>query len=237
LNPKRPALAVAAVILVVVVVGCFVVQLYEQKNFHYTSTYSKGQHIEVSSVTGLNAVTINQWILLGATPQLGVQTTTPSHTYLANATRTQIYEYINQNPGAQFRAVTAALCLPIGLAEYHLGVLAKAGLVSFVRDGRYKRFFVSKQYGKSEMTLICLLRHSTVKNIFTVLLQKKELSHCKLAQEVSISSQALTWQMKTLRNTKYLLQINSGNKTVYSLNQNSTLTLTKYLGVVEQQSF
>ncbi len=234
MDQKRSALAAASVALAFIVVGCFAAQLYLQQNFNYTCQAEDNHAIEVSSAASLKAITINRYILLGATPQLSVQTTTPSQSYLANVTRSQMYSYINQNPGIQFRAITSALCLPVGLVEYHLGVLVKAGLVSFVRDGRYKRFFVSNRFGKGETALICLLRHKTAKRIFEVLLHKKELSHCRLAEEVAISSQALTWQMKTLRNTKYLLRVNHGTKTLYSLKEAQTANLTRTLALVEQ---
>jgi len=178
-------------------------------------------------------MTINHYILISVPPSVTtLQTTTPTQTYLLNNTRSQIYEYITQNPGVQFRAVATALCLPVGLAEYHLGVLVRAGLLSFVRDGRYKRFFVSKRFSRREMAVICLLRHKTAKRIFEVLLCKGELSHCKLADEVAISSQALTWQMKTLRRTRFVLEVNDGKKTIYSLDVESTPTLMKHLAVV-----
>ena len=132
----------------------------------------------------------------------------------------------------QFRAVCAGLSLPVGLAQYHLGVLVKAGLVSFVRDGRYKRFFVSKRFTKREMAAISLLRHKTAKKILEALLSKKQLSHGRLADEVSISSQALTWQMRSLRNTEFVLQVNEGLKTVYSLDEDSAPLLRTYLAIV-----
>ncbi len=228
---KRLAYTFAAVGLTVIVVGCFAVQLYEQQNFDYTIGHSG---LEVNSFQGLNAITINQFILLGATPSLTVQTTAPSQSYLANATRSQIFCYVNQNPGVQFRGVAAALFLPVGLAEYHLGVLVKAGLLSFSRDGRYKRFFVSKQYSIREVALICLLRRKTTKRIFETLLRKKELSHCRLAEEVDVTSQALTWQMKTLKAYKYVLHVSSETKTFYSLNPAHTENLTRCLAAVEQ---
>ncbi len=234
MRAKQAAVALSALVLAAVVVGCFVSQLYQQQNFSYTLTgENRMRTIQVSSIEGLNAITINHYILISVPSTLTtLQTTTPNQTYLLNNTRSQIYNYISQNPGTQFRAVAAALCLPIGLAEYHLGVLVRAGLVSFVRDGRYKRFFVSKRFSKRETTLICLLRHKTAKRIFEALLSKKELTHCKLADEVAITSQALTWQMKTLKSTKYLLEVNSGTKTIYSLNETSAATLVKYLAVV-----
>jgi predicted transcriptional regulator len=190
------------------------------------------RHIEVSSLVGSRAVSIDRYTLLAVPAAISLQTPAPSQSYLTNSTRSQIFDYIAQNPGVQFRAVVAALCLPLGLAEYHLGVLVRSGLVSFVRDGRYKRFFVSKRFSKREMLTICLLRRKTTKRILGVLLQRSEVSHCKLAGEVAITSQALTWQMKTLRSTKFVLQINDGNRTIYMINANVKPLLEKYSTII-----
>ena len=152
-----------------------------------------------------------------------------------NSTRTQIYNYIEGNPGVQFRGICAALSLPVGLAQYHLGVLVKSGLVSFIRDGRYKRFFRSKKFLRKQMLTISLLRHNTAKRILEALLNKKQLSHGELACEVSITPQALTWQMKRLGKTEFILQTNDGLRTVYSLDENSTPMLMQYLALVEEK--
>jgi predicted transcriptional regulator len=234
LTVKRIIPALAAVALAAIVIGCFISQLYQQQNFQYAYIKEgRTRHIEVySSLASLDAITINNYILPAFPTATTIQAPNTNQTCLNNYTRGQIFDFVNQNPGVQFRAVCAALCLPVGLAEYHLGILVKAGLVSFVRDGRYKRFFVSKRFSKRDMALICLLRHKTTKKIIETLLFKRELSHGKLADEVSITSQALTWQMKTLKNTEFILQVNDGLKTVYSLDKSSTPVLTKYLAVV-----
>ncbi len=150
----------------------------------------------------------------------------------SNSTRMEIYNFIEANPGVQFRGVCAGLVIPVGLAQYHLGVLVKSGLVSFVRDGKYKRFFVSKKFSKKQITAITVLRHKTAKRIFEVLLSKKQLSHGKLADELSISSQALTWQMKSLRNTKFVMQVNDGLKIVYSIDQSAMPLIETSLAMV-----
>jgi predicted transcriptional regulator len=152
-----------------------------------------------------------------------------------NSTRTQIYNYIEGNPGVQFRGVCAALSLPVGLAQYHLGVLVKSGLVSFIRDGRYKRFFQSKKFSRKQMLTISLLRHETAKRILEALLNKKQLSHGELACEVSITPQALTWQMKRLAKTEFITQTNECLRTIYSLDKNSTPVLAQYLELVEEK--
>ena len=228
---KRIITTFAVIALVAVVAGAFSAQLYEQTQFKYSYQYH--HEVIVSSIASLNAVTINQYTLLAVTPSLSTATSPSTQTYLNNTTRSEIFSYIGENPGAGFRAIAAALCLPLGLAEYHLGILVKSGLVSYVRDGRYKRFFVAKCYSKGEMQTISLLRHRTTKRIIEVLLHKKELSHSRLADEVAITSQALTWQMKTLRSTRFVLEVNDGLKTVYSLDQNAAPVLVKYLSEVE----
>ena len=168
--------------------------------------------------------------MLAFPPSFLVQT---AQSPLANYTCAQIYNYIDENPGIQFRAICAGLCLPIGLVQYYLSGLTKAGLVSFIRDDRYKRFFISKRFSKREMTAISLLRHKTAKKIVEVLLCKKQLSHGRLACEVSITSQALTWQMNSLRSTKFILQVENGLKTIYFLNESSAPLLQKYMTIVK----
>jgi predicted transcriptional regulator len=147
----------------------------------------------------------------------------------------QIYNYIESNPGVQFRGICAALSLPVGLAQYHLGVLVKSGLVSFIRDGRYKRFFLSKKFSRKQMLTISLLRHETAKRILEALLRKKQLAHGELAGEVSITSQALTWQMKRLGKTEFITQANEGLRTIYSIDEASAPLLMQYLTLVKEK--
>ena len=211
----QPALkrALIAFALASIIVVSFAAVLQQQRNFQ--------------------EVTANPYCLL-ALPTSFVNFANSQSTF-NNGTRTQIYNYIEENPGVQFRGVCAGLSIPVGLAQYHLGVLIKAGLVSFIRDGRYKRFFPSKKFSRKEMLTISLLRHKTARKILEALLDKKQLSHGELAGEVSITSQALTWQMKRVGKTQFVLQTNEGLKTIYSLDENSTSTLIQYLAFVEER--
>jgi predicted transcriptional regulator len=213
LASKRVVVALAGLALIVIVSCGFAAQLYQQKSLRFTFAQEPSGHFQFDSNTpNFNAPAVTQYCMLAFPATITVQTSTESQTVLANSTRSQIYNLVTGNPGISFRAVCAGLCIPVGLAEYHLGVLVRAGVVSFVRDGRYKRFFAAKRFSKREMRAICLLRHKTAKKILEALMFKRQLSHGRLADEVSISSQALTWQMKSLRNTEFVLQINEGLK-------------------------
>jgi len=213
----QPALkrAVLAFVLASIVLVSFAALLQQQKS--------------------VGAVTTNPYCLLALPASFSVNGGANNHASFNNGTRTQIYNYIEGNPGVQFRGICAALSLPVGLAQYHLGVLIKSGLVSFIRDGRYKRFFLSKKFSRKQMLTISLLRHETAKRILQALLNKKQMSHGELAGEVSITSQALTWQMKRLGKTEFIMQANEGLRTIYSIDEASAPLLMQYLALVKEE--
>lgn len=153
---------------------------------------------------------------------------------LNNSTRIEIYGFIKANPGVQFRGICSQLGLSIGLAQFHLGVLKKAGLISFIRDGRYKRYFESKKFSKKEMEIVSLLRHETVRSILKAMLIRKEMSHGELACQLSITSQGLTWQMNRLKKMGILQNSKDGMKVIYSLEDAYTPAVTEIMNLVEE---
>ena len=229
--------AVIGLVLAAIVLGSFVALLHQQKSF--TVSFAPTPYCLVKIYSGnasIRTITTDPYCLLALTHSFSVNFSANNQAPFNNGTRTQIYNYIESNPGVQFRGICAGLCITVGLAQYHLGVLIKAGLVSFIRDGRYKRFFPAKKFSRKEMLTICLLRHKTARKIFEALLNKKQLSHGELANKVSITSQALTWQMKRVGKTQFVLQTNDRLKTIYSLDENSTPALTRYLALVEEKT-
>jgi predicted transcriptional regulator len=151
-----------------------------------------------------------------------------------STTRLAIYDFISVNPGVQFRGICAELSIAIGTAEFHLGVLKKAGLISFVRDGKYKRFFISKKFSVKEMKLISLLRHETIKEIIKKIMAEKTVPHSKLASHLSITSQGLTWQINRLRDEGIIKETSYGTKITYSLNETYVQMMPELLNVIEQ---
>jgi predicted transcriptional regulator len=154
---------------------------------------------------------------------------------MANSTRTEMLSFIVANPGIQFRGICAGLGVAIGTAEFHLGVLIKAGLVSFVRDGKYKRFFAAKKFSAREMKIISLLRHETTRLILKRIVDEKSISHCELASELSITSQGLTWQMNRLKEEGVVRGTNNGSKVIYFLNEIEVQALPVFFEMTEER--
>jgi predicted transcriptional regulator len=138
---------------------------------------------------------------------------------LNQTTRLQIYNFITSNPGINFRGICNSLTLPIGVVQYHLAVLMKGGLISNRRDGRNKRYFESKKFSSIEKKIISVLRHETAAKILAILHDDKTASHGKLAQRLNISSQALTWHMKQLKEENLVTARADGATIKYSLDE------------------
>jgi predicted transcriptional regulator len=153
--------------------------------------------------------------------------------YLNQTTRVQIYNFITGNPGTNFRGICSALALPIGVVQYHLALLDKGNLVSNRRDGRNKRYFVSKKFSEIEMKIISVLRHETAKKILQILHVEGSVSHGKLAKRLEISSQALTWQMKQLKEKELVSCQVEGFTVSYSLAKTVSTTLHDCLVLVK----
>lgn len=154
---------------------------------------------------------------------------------ISNSTRSGVYDFIVSNPGIQFRGICTGLGIAIGTAEFHLGVLKKAGLISFVRDGKYKRFFATKKFSVKEMKLISLLRHETAREILKAIVAEKTVSHGKLASDLSITSQGLTWQMNRLKEQGIVQGTSTSTRVTYSLNEVYVQALPELLCTIEPQ--
>ena len=151
---------------------------------------------------------------------------------LNQTTRMQIYSFITDNPGTNFRGICSALGLSIGVVQYHLNVLEKGNLISDCRDGRNKRFFKSRKFSPIEMKIISALRHQTVEKILTILHDEESEAHGKLAKRLDISSQALTWHMKQLQKDGLVTGLTEGMTIKYSLAEEQLDTIKECIQLV-----
>jgi predicted transcriptional regulator len=118
---------------------------------------------------------------------------------LQQPTRLEIYNCIKEHQGIHFRGICQTLELQVGVVQYHLGVLEHAGLINSVSDGQNKRYFEHSIFNKTDVTLVSLMRHDTTARILTCLAQNDTMLHRDIASHLGVSSQALSWQMKQLK--------------------------------------
>lgn len=137
---------------------------------------------------------------------------------LNQPTRLEIYSYIKDNPGIHFRGICDKLHLSVGVVQYHLAILENAGLITTYADGQNRRYFDPKTCPESSEALFSLMRHPTANKILTILSQNSEALHKDIACSLGITSQALSWQMKQLKEAGLINAEKTGVNVKYSLN-------------------
>ena len=194
----------------------------------YAATYSQGNLV---SSPGITRGEDTRPLILSVPIVIGMDFH-ESLTSLNQSTRMEIYDFVKKNPGIHFRGICSNLGLPVGVVQYHLGLLTSASLLSVHRDGRYKRYFCSKKFGENEMKMISLLRHETAGKILSILLEKQSISHKDLASKLGVSSQALTWQINRLMKMGLIDFVTEGMKVKYLLDEENASMVKLCLGFI-----
>lgn len=144
----------------------------------------------------------------------------PSQAKLDNATRQKIYQLIAENEGIHLREICRLLDKKMGVVQYHLYILENANLISSMKDGRYKRFFVNHQGAPEERIIISLLKRETTAKVLITIYQYngKGISHSSLAKHLKSSSQAITWHIHKLEDANVILTTKRGCQKFYQIN-------------------
>jgi predicted transcriptional regulator len=196
-------------LLVLIILFSFIVTLVHQT--------------KIPNFSGFSSATINPLTI--PTP-LSLRATFFDNIFPLNqSTRLEVYNFVKANPGVHFRGICSGLGISIGVAQYHLGVLTKTGLISFFQDERYKRYFNSKSFGTKEIQVISVLRHKTAGKILRILSEKRSIAHSDLASKLEISSQALSWQMRRLRKMDIVDSVTESMKVNYSINEENAMMI------------
>lgn len=151
---------------------------------------------------------------------------------LNQSTRIEIYNFVKNNPGVHFRGVCRGLGLSVGVVQYHLDSLVSVGLLSVCDDGQYRRYFEFGAFAERDTNLISLLRHDQPRRILTILSQSGPTLHKDLTHKLSMSSQALTWQMNRLKSMFLVDAVKEGMSIRYSLNRETTSSFNTLLRLV-----
>lgn len=116
-----------AVILTLVIGGFFIATLYQQKGIRVSFSEGVNHRLQINVFyNGLISASIDDQLFLATPVSINIQVAnTISPPSFSNETRIQIYDFINQNPGVQFRGICSSLCIPVGLAQYHLVYLLR----------------------------------------------------------------------------------------------------------------
>ena len=113
--------------------------------------------------------------------------------------RREIYEFISQNPGLHLRDISRRMNIPFSTLKYHLSSLEKRNIVSFEKQGKYERFFVSKKIGEEEKKIIGFLQKKEYLHIILWFYMVVQFSQKELARYMEKHPTTVGFHLRRLR--------------------------------------
>ncbi len=84
--------------------------------------------------------------------------------------RRRLYHHVVRHPGKYLRELQRDVGMPMGALEYHLGELARAGLVTVLQEG-HKRFF-PRPMASEDRRILVFLRQDLPRRILLAVLER-----------------------------------------------------------------
>ncbi|MGB1585772.1 MAG: winged helix-turn-helix transcriptional regulator [Thermoplasmatota archaeon] len=114
--------------------------------------------------------------------------------------RSRILRLVERYPGLHLREIQRrADCSPM-LAEYHLNVLEKLGLVTSTSHGRYRDFFPARHEAlpldSTAKKWLGLLRRPPILAIGLLLLERGSMRPIQIARELGLASSTASYQVR-----------------------------------------
>jgi predicted transcriptional regulator len=112
--------------------------------------------------------------------------------------RAQILAFIAEHPGAHLRKIKRELNLAMGVIQYHIYRLEKAGKIVSHRRGLYKRFYPILMFGDGQQEMLDVLFQETERDILLFLIQNPNATQKELSEYVKIAPSSINWHMRRL---------------------------------------
>ena len=137
---------------------------------------------------------------------------------LLNFNRKKIYEYIQENPGAQFYNIVSNLDLNISVVEWHLNILIKFMYITKEKIEKTDTYFDVNVKSENRM-IIYLISKDKCKQIIDFLKENQEgITRSQISEQLNMHSTTVTKYTDKLHENRILTKKSLPNKTLYFLN-------------------
>ena len=129
----------------------------------------------------------------------------------------KVLHFIQENPGCHLRKIKRDLKLSMGTIQYHLNLLEQQGKVYSEKQNFHKYYFPIGLFEQNERNILKILNHDTAKEILMIILEKKEPTQSEIAQIMKISSAAVGWHVKRMKEHGLINEVQDGKSKRYLL--------------------
>jgi predicted transcriptional regulator len=154
---------------------------------------------------------------------------------LQNSSRSTIYFYIENKPGAYFSEVVENTGLNRGTVKYHLKILEIKNKIEAYEDGGKTRYFQNNsKYTNEEKKVIVTLQNNTNQRIISEILNGRCNTNTSLAREFRVSRATINWYVKNLKETELINETKKGRNIIYEVSTSHKTLIKKYMSIFTQ---
>ena len=133
---------------------------------------------------------------------------------LENKTREDIYTFVSKNPGSNRLSIKTSLSLANGSTGHHLRTLEREGYIKSIKDGRFRKFFVSG----TKVSKISEMQNKIAK----IIENNPGIMQIEIASKLKVSRQTVNYHVKYLADKGLVQVVTSGRKTTCHFNKQAS---------------
>jgi predicted transcriptional regulator len=126
-------------------------------------------------------------------------------------------QFIQENPGCHLRKIRQELSVSMGTAQYHLGVLEKAGRITSNRHGLFKYYFPVGIFHDNEKNLLEVLSHETARDILMFIIERRNPTQTDIANRIGVSAASISWHVARLIELAVITEAKEGKYKRYQM--------------------
>ncbi|MDK2975105.1 MAG: hypothetical protein PWP08_1476 [Methanofollis sp.] len=177
----------------------------------------------------LTATPIEVLISLKASLYLGYRKICTKNV-LDSPMRSEIFHFIEENPGVHFREMQRSLSITMGTLGYHIHIMEEEGLLrTMQRRGKRHYFVACSPYRVEEEIFITALRNDSLRRIITHVQANHGAHLKKIAEDVGLSRGTVHTDLKYLVELGIVQKEKDGRSIVYTLSEDYSHVLMKYV--------
>jgi len=145
--------------------------------------------------------------------------------------RTRIFDLVHRYPGLHLRDIQRRASTSAALAEYHLNLLEKWGLVKSTKEHGRRRFFPARSpriaLSKDDQRVISLMRQRIPLGIVLLLLEGEQATHGELSTALNVHKSTMTYNLRKLIDAGVVLPALADGRALSLCDREHVLTLLR----------
>ena len=140
--------------------------------------------------------------------------------------RRKIFSILSKNPGLNLSMIADEMKISVQLADYHLHYLENKKIISVVKEGGYKRYYLKGEVTTEDKKLLSILQQEIPFKIISFLILNHHGKPSDIKNSVTVSSALLTYYLKKLLRYDIIsIGIFENKKQFYLVDDNKILQL------------